>query len=77
MHGKNHHIDGSFEIFGELTLIDEGIEHKLSPSDKTKSSKFWATIGGMGLTGVIIEATIKLLPISTVFMKVDTKGLII
>ncbi len=75
VHGKNHHIDGSFGNFlEELTLIDgKGIEHRLSPSDQNKSSKFWATVGGMGLTGVIIEATIKLLPISTAFMKVDTK----
>ena len=36
------------------------------------SKKFWATIGGMGLTGIIIEAVFSVIPISTAYMKVDT-----
>ena len=33
---------------------------------------FWATVGGLGLTGIIIEATFSLKKISTSFMKVHT-----
>ena len=75
VHGKNHHKDGSIgNHLRKITLIDgKGLEHELSPFKENKSEQFWATVGGMGLTGVIVEATIKLLPIETCYMRVDTK----
>ena len=76
VHGKNHKTDGSFgKHISSLLLIDgNGSLRELSPSDINTSEKydFWATIGGMGLTGVIVEAKIKLLPITTSFLNLET-----
>ena len=72
VHGKNHHIDGSFCNFVDyIKLIDgSGKQITLSPYDSETSKYFWATCGGMGLTGLIIEAKFSLIPIETSFMNV-------
>ncbi len=74
IHGKNHHVEGSFgQHVTSMTVIDgTGEARVLAPDDAETSEMFWATVGGMGLTGVIVEATIRLLPIETSRMSVDT-----
>lgn len=58
VHGKNHHTAGSWgSHVTSLRLVDgHGQARTLSPDDPDPSS-FWATVGGMGLTGVITEVT--------------------
>ena len=75
VHGKNHHKDGSFanHVLSILLIDGEGQIRNLSQFDKETSEFFWATAGGMGLTGVIIEATFKLIPISTSYIKVRSQ----
>ncbi len=78
VHGKNHHIDGSFgrNIKSILLLDGNGKLHNLksdSSGDNNVYKKFWSTIGGMGLTGVILEATFSLIPITSSYVEVDTK----
>ena len=60
VHGKNHHIEGSFgnHVSGIKLLLNENEVVYCSP--KEKSDLFWATIGGMGLTGIILEVEFKL-----------------
>lgn len=71
VHGKNHHRDGAIGAHvRKLTLVNVNGCIELSPEDH--SDLFWATIGGMGLTGVIAEATLQLSPIETALMTVDT-----
>ena len=77
VHGKNHHKVGSLGNHVSRILIINGkgdieeIKPELEQSGK-KNNFFWATIAGMGLTGIIIEATISLIKIETSFVKVDT-----
>jgi decaprenylphospho-beta-D-ribofuranose 2-oxidase len=76
VHGKNHHVDGSFgnHVVG-LKLID-GVGNllELAPdsADPWLREAFWATVGGMGLTGVIVAASFRLIPISSSLISVDT-----
>jgi decaprenylphospho-beta-D-ribofuranose 2-oxidase len=75
IHGKNHHADGSFgDHVRDLTMVlADGSSVVVGPDRDPEL--FWATVGGMGLTGAIVEATISLLPIETSRMSVDTSRL--
>ena len=65
VHGKNHHKDGSFsDYLDEFDIIKENGEI-VSCSNKTNPELFYATCGGLGLTGIIINVKIKLLRIKS------------
>jgi decaprenylphospho-beta-D-ribofuranose 2-oxidase len=70
IHGKSHGVAGTFsrhvQALGLLTAAGEMLE--LGPPDPL----FQATVGGMGLTGVIVWARIELLPVSSPLLAVDT-----
>jgi decaprenylphospho-beta-D-ribofuranose 2-oxidase len=72
IHGKNHHIKGSWGSHVlSLRLIDGfGAVRELSPTQEPEL--FWATIGGMGLTGIVVDATVQMSPIGSSFVVVDT-----
>lgn len=69
VHGKNHHVDGSFShhvlemdimlASGETVTCSPNLNHDL----------FWATCGGMGLTGIITRAKFKLKKIESSYIK--------
>ena len=73
VHGKNHHRDGSFSRHVDwLTLATpDGRLRRVGPQDDPEA--FGATAGGMGLTGVILEARIRLLPVATSAIRVTTE----
>ena len=72
IHGKNHHGEGSFgnHVESLTMLLADGSQVVVGPLQRPEL--FWATVGGMGLTGVILDATISLIPIETSRMSVDT-----
>ena len=69
IHGKNHHIDGCFS--DHLIHFDLMIENGdiLRCSRHEYPELFWSTIGGMGLTGVILSAQFMLKPIETAYIR--------
>ena len=74
-HGKNHHKIGSFgdHVLSIIIIDGKGEIQELKPNlekSQIKNEYFWATVGGMGLTGVILKITISLIRIETSFMKV-------
>ena len=76
VHGKNHHVDGTFGSHVQrMTLVDgAGKAHELAPTGTTlEQQAFWATVAGMGLTGIVTDATFDLIPITSSLISVDTE----
>jgi decaprenylphospho-beta-D-ribofuranose 2-oxidase len=75
VHGKNHHRDGSISAWiDEIDLLDgEGEPHLLTLGQDPEG--FRATVGGMGLTGVILAVKLRLLRITSTALQVTTRRL--
>jgi decaprenylphospho-beta-D-ribofuranose 2-oxidase len=73
VHGKNHHRDGSIGRYVRSLdlLTGDGGVHTIGPN--TSPELFWATTGGMGLTGVILRVTLQLVAVESSWMLVDTE----
>jgi len=79
IHGKNHHSAGSFgdHVRSMDLLTADGQIRRLTPTGDD-SALFWATVGGNGLTGIILRATIAMTPTETAYFIADgdvTSGL--
>jgi FAD/FMN-containing dehydrogenase len=72
VHGKNHHIGGSFSqhLLSFELLLGSGERVTVTPS--VRPDLFKATCGGMGLTGFILSATLQLIPIHSGFVSQKT-----
>jgi FAD/FMN-containing dehydrogenase len=72
VHGKNHHRAGTIGCWiRQLCLLrSDGRAVELGPDDET--GLFAATIGGLGLTGVIAWVELEMLPIASAMMEVET-----
>jgi decaprenylphospho-beta-D-ribofuranose 2-oxidase len=73
VHGKNHHTAGSFgnHVRSMDLLTADGEVRTLTP-DGDDHELFWATVGGMGLTGIVLSATIALQRVPTAYFVVDS-----
>lgn len=72
IHGKNHHRVGSWcDAVEAITIVTPADgRHQITP--ERDPDLFWATAGGMGLTGIILDATIRLTRIESSYVSVDT-----
>jgi decaprenylphospho-beta-D-ribofuranose 2-oxidase len=72
VHGKNHHSAGSFarHVVSFDLLTADGTVVTVTPEGN--SELFWATAGGMGLTGVVLRASVRLKRVQTSRLVVDT-----
>ncbi|MGJ4168121.1 FAD-binding protein [Corynebacterium macclintockiae] len=76
IHGKNHHSAGSFgnHVRSMELLVADGRVLHLTPEgseDDPDGELFWATVGGMGLTGIILRATIEMTKTETAYFIAD------
>ncbi len=68
VHGKNHHQVGAFSSSVEDFSLLAADGATLTCSRGEDADVFWATVGGMGLTGVISEMTLQLKKVETAFV---------
>jgi len=72
VHGKNHHGEGSFGAFVDsFDLMGPDGKVRRCARDENPDLFAW-TLGGMGLTGVILRATIRLRPVTTGWIRQQT-----
>ena len=70
VHGKSHHFDGSFaNHVVSFTLHTPTGTVEVTP--ESDPELFWGTAGGMGLTGVIGQVTMRLLPVRTSMIRAE------
>ena len=72
VHGKNHHQDGSFGAHVESLRLVTASGETRTCSRTENADLFRATLGGMGLTGIILSASFRLKPIETAFVLEET-----
>lgn len=72
IHGKNHHTHGSFGNHVESLdlLTADGSVRTLTPGGDQKAL-FWATVGGMGMTGIVVRARVLMKRTETAYFIAD------
>ncbi|RKT84231.1 decaprenylphospho-beta-D-ribofuranose 2-oxidase [Saccharopolyspora antimicrobica] len=72
IHGKNHHSAGSFgnHVVSMDLLTADGEIRTLTP-EGPEAELFWATVAGIGLTGIILRAKIKMTRTETAYFFAD------
>ena len=73
IHGKNHHVDGSFarHLVSFDIVTADGERRTIAPD--TEPELFAASAGGMGLTGVVVSAVVRLRRVETTRITADTE----
>jgi FAD/FMN-containing dehydrogenase len=74
VHGKNHHVDGGFGNFVDWVEV-MGPDGSVTRASRAENAELFDwTVGGMGLTGVILRAAIRLRPVETGWIRQSTRA---
>ncbi len=67
VHGKGHHAQGSFVscVTSMRILVADGTV--VQASREENSDLFWACFGGLGLLGIVLDATLQMRPVETTY----------
>lgn len=74
VHGKNHHVDGSIGVHLESIdlLVPDGSVRTVAPTDPSSAPVFWATVGGLGLTGLVLSCRLRCMAVESSRMLAET-----
>ena len=72
VHGKNHHISGSWASHVRNVELLKSTGEIVFCDAENNSELFWATAGGQGLTGIILSMEVRLLPVESDAMDVTS-----
>ncbi len=72
VHGKSHHVHGAFSRQVERFWLQRSDQGLLEVSRESHPELFAATIGGIGLTGIIVAATLRLIPVPGPWIDAET-----
>ena len=72
IHGKNHHVDGTFADHVRRVELLTGSGEVVVCDAEHEPDLFWATVGGMGMTGIILSLQLKLVPIDNPFIEMES-----
>jgi decaprenylphospho-beta-D-ribofuranose 2-oxidase len=73
IHGKTHHRDGAFARHVRAISLATPAGEVVELTAQGEPDLFYATLGGMGLTGVVLEATLAAEPLPSLWVAVDTE----
>jgi len=71
IHGKNHHRDGGFARHVHAITVCTPAQGLVEVSPQSDPELFYGTLGGMGLTGVVVQATLAAAPLPTPWVSED------
>jgi decaprenylphospho-beta-D-ribofuranose 2-oxidase len=74
VHGKNHHRDGSFGNYVDRLTLRTASGRLVECGPDRERELFLATVGGMGLTGLIVDVTLRLRRIESPWIVLETQG---
>ena len=72
VHGKNHHVEGCIGAHVTKLTVRVADGRLIECSPNCEATLFWATVGGMGLTGHILEVTLRMTRVPTPWIRAES-----